>query len=163
MLDSRLTWAEYSRVMRKGVIRRILERQMGPEDAKSELPQPAAEQARAEAEHSIEVLASSGVRIVGDLDSLRRTPAGSGGGAPITHVPLDIAAEAVVGAIAVATRKSWSLDASPPQPTLPTPPEQPRPRPRGRPVDAIGTGELARILEKRIRAGLRRRYRRRRS
>jgi hypothetical protein len=162
-LDSRLSWAEYTRVMRKGVIRRVLERQPGPEEPKLRLPLTAAEQAVAEAEHTIETLLASGVRIVGDLESLRTTPPSTAASAPITDVPLDVAAEAVVGAVAVAIRGSWSLDAqaAKPTPAPVSPPVQPRPRrSKGTPVDSIPTRALVAVLRKRVRAGMRRRYRR---
>ena len=112
-LESRLSYEEYKRTMRGGVIRRLLEsRQPGPDEGKTQLPGWALEHAALEADRISARLQQMGVRIVGDLGSLRAT---SGGiereEAPISQVPLDLAAEAVVGAIAGATRGSWRLDA----------------------------------------------------
>ena len=177
VLDSRLTWAEYTRVMRKGVLRRVLERRPGPDEPKVALPAWAVEQAAAEAERSIEKLRQSGVRIVGNLDSLRPARPAGADAAPSTDVPLEIAVEAVVGAVAVALRDSWSLDAPPPAPRptparTPPPPPEPAPTPPppatqapekrspGHPADAIPTRDLALLLGKRVRSGLGRRYRR---
>lgn len=111
-LDARLSWSEYARTMRAGVIRRLQEvRRPGPEEARAQLPQWAVDQAAAESERSIAALRASGVRIVGDLAALRRGPEAGGDEPEIREVPIELAAEAVVGAIAVATRDSWSLDA----------------------------------------------------
>jgi hypothetical protein len=171
-LQSRVSWAEYTRTMRAGVIRRLQQEwRPGPDDPKDQLPSWAVEQALVEADRSIDRLRTSDVRIVGDLASLRTVPDGSHEREPITQVPVDLAAEAVIGAIAVATRNSWSLDA-------PRKPRKPRKQRRANPptrrrrasraakggrsprVDALTTRDVAGVLAGRLRAGVRRRSKR---
>jgi hypothetical protein len=166
VLDSQLTWAEYSQMMTRGVIRRVLDlRAPGPDEPKSMLPDWAAEQAVREGDHSADALANSGVRIVGDVDWLRVAPRSRTSPLPITDVPLELAAEAVVGAIAVATRGRHTFDLA----TTPTIPglDQDADVASGRtaapdpaPVGAMPTRDLARLLASRVRAGTARRYRR---
>lgn len=111
-LDSRLSYGEYKRTMRAGVIRRLLElRHPGPDEVKTQIPGWALERAAVEADRISERLQQMEVRIVGDLSSLRAMSRGiEREEAPVSQVPLDMAAEAVVGAIAGATRGTWSLD-----------------------------------------------------
>jgi hypothetical protein len=181
-LDSRLTWDEYRRTMRGGVIRRLLEvREPGPEEQKTQMPGWALERAVVEGERIIERLQETGVRIVGNLESMRTTAPGvSLEETPINQVPIEMAAEAVVGAIAVATRDTWTLalPASDAVPGKTNSGPKPRARARGMTdrnavrrrgreaaksrrgsprVDAVPTRELCVILAKRLQAGLRRR------
>jgi hypothetical protein len=108
--DSRLTWPEYSNMMRKGVIRRVLEvRRPSRDEPKSTLPAWAVEQAMIEAERTIDGLGSLGVQIVGDLDALRVPPPAPGSDVPVTEIPIDLAAEAIVGALAAASGHHWSF------------------------------------------------------
>jgi hypothetical protein len=112
-LDERLSWAEYTQTMRKGVIRRLLKvRRPGSAEAKPALPGWAAEQAAREGDYIVGRLRDLGVTVIGDLDSLRSVPRASTG-EPVTQIPLELAAEAVVGAIAAGTRGDWTLDAPP--------------------------------------------------
>jgi hypothetical protein len=157
-LGSKLSWAEYSRTMRKGVIRRLLEvRRPSADEPKARLPEWPVEQAIVEGERSIAGLQSSGVRIIGNLDGLRSVPAVDSEDVPITDIPIELAAEAVVGAIAIATRDTWTLDA----PARPVgqrkrPPAKKAASPR---IDEVSARELAAVLRQRVRAGLRRRSR----
>lgn len=168
-LDSRMNWDEYSRTMRGGVIRRLQEvRRPGPDEAKPQLPTWAAEQALVEAERSIAGLHRTGVRIVGDPATLRDVPAASDRDEQITAVPIELAAEAVVGAIAVATRNSWSLDAPKRQPKRAARKSPSRPDADATqadaspdaPADAGPARDLTGALADRVRAGLRRARRR---
>lgn len=186
-LHSQLSWEEYRRMMRGGVIRRLLEvRQPGPEEKKTQMPGWALEHAMVEGERIIQRLQATGVRVVGNVDSLRTTAPGvSREEFPIKDVPLEMAAEAVVGAIAMATRDSWTLEAPAPDgdrragassPEEGAKPRMPadgkaagkgprnaarragRRRRRKSPrVDAVPTRELSLILAKRMQDGLRRR------
>lgn len=111
-LDGQLSWAEYTRMMRTGVIRRLLKaRRPGPAEPKPGLPAWAAAQATREGEQMVAGMRALGVPVLGDLDQLR-TPWPAADDEPITVVPLDLAAEAIVGAIAAGTRESWTLDPS---------------------------------------------------
>lgn len=177
-LDSKLSWDEYARTMRNGVIKRLVAlREPGPGEMKTQLPRWAVEQAAAETDRGIAWLAGSGVRLAGSLESLC-SPGSLGAepsgverdDGPIDQVPIELAAEAVVGAIAVATRGTWTLD----EPVLrPPPPQQrgsgsgPGARSARRPsatrvpgsprVAAVPTPELVGILGNRILSALRRR------
>jgi hypothetical protein len=159
-------------------------RQPGPEEKKTQMPGWALEHAMVEGERIIQRLQATGVRIVGNVDSLRTSAAGvSGVESPIKDVPIEMAAEAVVGAIAMATRDSWTLDAPAPEGDRRAPASSPgagpkprkqadgkavRKRPRnaarrarrGRKsprVDAVPTRELSLFLAKRMQDGFRRR------
>lgn len=103
LCGERLTWADYRRVMRDGVIRRLLHvRRPGPEEPKVQFPTWAVEKAIIEAERSIVGLRESGARLVGDLAALRTMPAAAAPSPPITQIPLEVAAQAVAGAVAAA-------------------------------------------------------------
>lgn len=169
-LESRVSWDDYSRTMRGGVIRRLQEVwQPRPDDAKDRLPDWAVEQAEAEAERAIARVRTTGVRIIGDPASMLAAPPQEGAEVPApTEVPIDLAAEAVIGAIAVATRGRWSFDLEPrrrPRKSQPNRPRRKKPtkatqaRPgagkqtagsRPRRVDQIPTRELAGLLAGRV-------------
>lgn len=174
-LDSKLSWQEYSRTMRNGVIKRLVQmREPGDDEGKARLPGWAIEQSATEAERGIAWLEASGVHLAGSLDSLRGPSyAVEGEDAPVEQVPIELAAEAALGAIAVAARGTWTLDA-PPRGRRARLASKPRTRrdagtERGgrnrsagvaetsTPVDAVPTRELAVILGRRVRAALRRR------
>lgn len=145
--QSRLTWVEHTRYLRTGLTLRLLKvRQPGPEEPRSALPEWAAHQAAFEAERMIAALTKSGAHVVGNLDSLRSLTVPVGDNPPITDVPMELAVEAAVGAIAAGTRNHWSLDH--PRPKAKKPPSS---------IDAIPTPELVAILGRRVRKGLRRR------
>ena len=113
-LDSRVTWAEYSRVLRYGVLMRLLRtRRPDPGEARTRLPAWALDQAADQTERTIAGLDASPVRIVGDLASLRTTLGPAEDDAPITEVPLEAAAEALVGAVSVAVFGNSELERRP--------------------------------------------------
>ncbi len=148
MLEGKVSWREYNNFVRDGVVRRLIEgRKPGPDEAKPQLPEWAAEQAVVESERAIGALRSSGVRVVGDLARLGMMPPASGVSTLQPQIPVDIAAEAVVGALSVGVRGGWSLD-------------KPRKRPEpSRPgVKDLTTRELIDLVRRRVRAGLRRRH-----
>lgn len=104
-LGGRLSWDDYGRTMRAGVIRALQDaRRPGPGEPRVRLPQWAVDQAVAEGERASAALRASGARVVGDLAALSR-PAEAGGEPTIREVPVELAAEAVAAAIAVALRR----------------------------------------------------------
>lgn len=168
LLQDQLSWAEYTRMMRGGVLPRVLaSRDPGPDEGRVPLPQWAVDQAAVEAERNIAGLQASGVRIAGDLPALRRAPVQPAEGAPITDVPLDLAADAVLGAITAGVLKIRSLEATRParrrtaasRPTTSEPARRTRRAARSAApvspsIDDVGTRELAAALARRIRARL---------
>lgn len=164
-LHNRIRWADYDLTMRRGVIQRLIEvRSPAPEEGKPQLPGWAVDRAVAEAEQNVARLQRCGARIIGDPESLRVVPATGPDERPITDVPIDLAVQAVVGAIAAGTRGKWSL----------RPPRKPEQVPNGRPapgrrpgtthparprMNTVPSRELVAILGRRVRRGLRRRLR----
>jgi hypothetical protein len=148
-VKDQLEWAEYNSLLRNGVIRRLVEeRTPPPTEAKPTLPEWAADVAREESRRVADALASTGVRILGDLASLQTIPEGTPQRGSDKQIRFDAAVEAVVGAVAAATRGSWQLEA----PRLVPPPR----------VEQIRTRELIAIVFQRARrrAGRRRAARR---
>jgi hypothetical protein len=159
LLETKLSWNDYSRVVRYGVLMRLVRvRQPVAGEAKSAAPEWAIAQAEVEADRTIEALRGSGVNIVGDLDSLRTIPTTAADVGDMTQVPIDLAAQAVVGAVSVAAFGNPYLE--------PAAPEKKETKARAersptRPVEAVSTRELAGILGRRVLASGRRRVRQR--
>ena len=148
LLRDRLEWREYAGLVRNGVIRRMVEiRTPQPDEVRPQLPDWAVEQAVAEGTRVSDAIAAAGVRIVGDLATVRtvRQPS-AGTSTPPEGIAITTAAEAVVGAVAAATRHSWSLDADRPPEGPPTVPVAP-------------SSDLARELRRRAKAKAKRSYR----
>lgn len=103
-LRERLTWQEYRLWVRNGIAGTMLaERSPGEHDSKLVLPTWAAEKAAARAQRFVEEIAASGVRVVGDLALLDQPVPHSDEVAPApTSVPVDAAAQAVLGAVSQA-------------------------------------------------------------
>jgi hypothetical protein len=112
-LYGKLTWREYSSVLRNGAIRRMVEvRSPPPDEARPVLPAWVLDQVAAEGRRVAGQIISAGVHIVGDLADLGATPTTSADAtrAPdLTMVPIDTVVEALVGAVAGSTHASWTL------------------------------------------------------
>jgi hypothetical protein len=111
------------RVYRKGVsIRPALylkeQRNPGPEEAKIQLPEWAAERTRHISATIVEGIRNSGVRVIGDLDSLRRATGSSD--TRDVHIPAELAAHLAVGMLAKSglARKKSEPKAIPARSTL---------------------------------------------
>ncbi len=88
------------RIYRKGTsIRPALflkeQRQPGPEEERIQLPEWAAERTRAISHQIVDGIRASGVRVIGDLESLTRAVAAPTAGQ--VHIPADLAAHLTVG------------------------------------------------------------------
>lgn len=143
-----LTWAQFSLLVRSGVVQRLLsERTPGEGEPRSALPRWAAEQAATEAESTITRLTGLGVEISGNLDHLRRVPA-AGDPEPVTSLPIDVAAEAVAGAMLAAVRGLEQAERAGRRAGRGA--GQPRRRP-GHAVEDIPTRELVRVVGARVR------------
>lgn len=94
-----LEWADYQTWVRGGVVRGLLDHR--EPQSKLELPSWAAELANQRNLVQADRIAASGVRVIGDLDELRRPISGTDGVdyTPDT-IPIDIAVEAILGVIA---------------------------------------------------------------
>ncbi|MBE7187923.1 hypothetical protein [Jatrophihabitans endophyticus] len=110
LLDGHVRWDEYTRAMREGVIPRVLKRTPEPGEGKVPMPQWALEQSVAEADRNIAGLEATGVTIAGDLAPLRALPTQTALDAPITQLPMDLAAQAVLGGILSGRRYGRSLE-----------------------------------------------------
>lgn len=151
-VSGRLTWDEYNRLVRAGAIRRLVEqRSPQPDETKPEVPGWLTDQLTREGTRVADTIQSTGVRVVGDLDDLRRAPTSpstANGVADLSEldapaVPIDILVEAVVGAIAGAAYAASSLDG-------------PRPR-RPQLVSESTAAQLARVIGGRIKNRAKRR------
>ena len=97
-------WDDFQRMVRNGAARRILDLRDADEE-RPQLPGWAVKRASEIGSSYAEAIAATGVRVVGDLDQLaEEVPARPGDGPPPTHVPIDLAAEALAGMLSAA---SW--------------------------------------------------------
>ena len=147
LVRGRLSWPEYSQYVRRGVALRLVEdREPAVSEPRLRTPQWALDAAAEAAARNVSAIKSSGVRVIGELDLLRRhrssTPARTSAEVDPSSsmadstIPVDAAVLSVVATIDAALR------------------EQRRP---------IPTRELLRQLRQRVRSRMARILRRRRS
>jgi hypothetical protein len=149
LTKDRLTWAEFSPLLRVGFSRQLVqERKPAPDEPCPKLPEWAAAQAAAEAAATIDRLSATGVDVIGDLESLRAVPA-SGGPADLRVVPTELAAHGAAGVVNGAVRELEHARRATAEA------EAAAALVRG--VDDISTRELAAVLRSRVVAGARRR------
>jgi hypothetical protein len=97
-------WDDFQRMVRNGAARRVLDNRQADED-RPQLPGWAVKRAAEIGASYAEAIAATGVRVVGDLDLLaEEVPTRIGDSPPPTHVPIDLAAEALAGMLSAA---SW--------------------------------------------------------
>jgi hypothetical protein len=159
-----VTWPEYADLMRYGAILRAVEQYVPPRDAPGmTTPAWALERATelgAEYVAAIDALRPAGLKVIGDLDLLAKpvAPAPNGAvGAP-TEVPMDVAVEAILGAVARATAGTLYFPREPNE-LAPGLPGSDTVNLRRRPAERLTSRELADLLNSRVRASLRRRRR----
>ncbi|WP_402466783.1 hypothetical protein [Isoptericola aurantiacus] len=107
----KLPWPAYEHWMRQGVAGHMMSsRQPADHDTTFELPEWAAEKATERGNRYVDQIEATGVRVVGDLGVLR-VPARSSENPVFTvaQVPLDAAAEAVLGSIQAGLKKDTQL------------------------------------------------------
>jgi hypothetical protein len=159
-----VTWVEYADLMRYGAILRTVEQHAPPSDA-SKMTTPAwaldrATELGARYVAAIDALRPAGLRVIGDLDLLAKpaAPAANGiTGAP-TQIPIDVAVEALLGAVARATAGTLYFPQEPAE-LAPGLPGSESVGIRRRPVERLTSRQLADVLNARVRASLRRRRR----
>jgi hypothetical protein len=139
----------YGRYMRLGVIRHLQVGRVPPSDEpRIETPRWALQRAAEIGSKSAAAIRASGVRVVGDLESLGAEPDGAGARTrPLRVLPVKLAVEAVVGAIeaGIETAPAAVVDAGPASP-----------RPEDRLAAQLTSRELAGLLARRVRRRVRR-------
>jgi hypothetical protein len=105
-----VSWADYERIMREGAQRRVLEHE-APLGERPVLPEWAARRAQELGQLFAEQIAASGVSVIGDLGQLaepvRSRPSGE---EVVETVPIDLAAEALAGALSASTWRGPDFD-----------------------------------------------------
>lgn len=99
-----MQWDDYVRLVRRGVALGMVEgRTPAPSEPRLLTPDWALDAAAVEGNAAADAIAASGVRVVGDLDSLRvRIPSAAAGNAPVaveSDIPIDAAVAALVSII----------------------------------------------------------------
>lgn len=113
---------EVDRLLLKGATARMLDECPAPDpDSQLVLPPWAVGPAVARSRQYAEAIAGAGVRVVGDLEELSRPPRADRGQSQVsTSVPVEVAAQAVVGALAAALdRDTEPSDEVPPSTVRP--------------------------------------------
>jgi len=119
---------QLKRILFDGAGRRVLEQRAAPAaDTALVLPPWARERAIALGEQYAQVVADSGARIVGDLAELSRPPGQEGRSTMPDQVPLDLAAQALIGALSAGLRRGSDFGAPSPERPRAVPPGQTRP------------------------------------
>jgi hypothetical protein len=91
-------WSEYEIYIREGAIKHLTDKVKAPKDAEKLLtPEWAFEKAREIGAESVRQIQSSGVKVIGNLDSFAAAQIPTGNNSEITHVSLDTAAHALIG------------------------------------------------------------------
>jgi len=106
---------EVNRLLLKSATARMLDQCPAPDpDAQLVLPPWAVEPATARSREHAEAIAASGARVVGDLAELGQPPRTGGGQWQVsTSVPVEVAAQAVVGALSPALARADEADQVP--------------------------------------------------
>lgn len=122
--DHHLSRDQTNRLLLKGVTKRMLDEGRPPApDEQIALPPWAVEPARARSRAYADAIAASGARVVGDLDELVPAPdderrvGQQGSHATSTTVPVEVAAQAVLGAISAGLGRGSDFRAEPDVPT----------------------------------------------
>lgn len=155
-IDGQLRWDEYTRIVRSGMLVRLVEWRKPPADEpKSAMPAWALEQSDRDATSIIERLAELPNRVVGDLEALRLGPKAAAEGPAPTTVPIDLAADALAGTMEAAAKRIRTLEAQLEKARTRADRLQRRGRaataPSGSSLDGTGTRELAAELRRRVR------------
>jgi hypothetical protein len=105
-----VSWDDYERIMRDGAQRRVLE-QEAPDGERPVLPEWAAARAEELGRRHVEQIAATGVSVIGDLGQLsERAPSRTSADDSVETVPIDLAAEALAGALSASTWRGPDFD-----------------------------------------------------
>lgn len=118
IVQRRAPWKEYERLVLAGGALRMLETRTPPADEpRLQLPDWALEVVDDDAARYVAEIEASGVRVVGDLDALRRPAAGRSDAAhdhtAVSSVPIDAAAQAMAGLLSAGMDQGWDFGSSP--------------------------------------------------
>ncbi|MGI9085688.1 MAG: hypothetical protein ACR2FE_10440 [Aeromicrobium sp.] len=98
-----VVWDDFQRMVRNGAARRVMDTRHSDEE-RPQLPPWAVKRAAEIGAGYAEAIAATGVRIVGDLSQLaEEVPARPHDDPPPTHIPVELAAEAMAGMLSAAT------------------------------------------------------------
>jgi hypothetical protein len=145
--------ALYGRVVRNGIAKPLqATREPASEEPRIVTPRWAQERAAAIGKQMAGEIASSGVRVVGDLEALYRLPPATAeeelGADPVLALPAEAAAMAVVNAIAAAKREHKLAAATGLEPVPPAKDME------DRTVGSVSTSSLLRVMARRVRRRL---------
>lgn len=142
----RLNRADHTRLVTNGAVRRVQAvRRPGPDEEQIRLPEWAEQVAVERAAAMTVQIAASGARIVGDLATLRAPVPTRTGPAPVAHVPLQVAAQALAGMAAAAVGRDGFFDDRPEVPGFWRPPA-PRQPAEGSDLRRVPTAHLVAAL-----------------
>ncbi|MFI7588935.1 hypothetical protein ACIB24_17865 [Spongisporangium articulatum] len=174
--SSAMPWDDYAHLVRYGAIARAV-RNGTPPDAETALrtPQWALDRAAELGGRYVEAIRASGARVIGDLELLAAPPAPARPAVDVETVPVTVAVEALLGAVARSTRgESW-FETEQVEPSETDglgagaadgegDASRTEVRTHGRavrdstPIGRLTTGELLTVVRARVARGVRRRY-----
>ncbi len=98
-----IEWDDFQRLVRNGAVKRLMDHRTSDEE-KPQLPPWAVKRAAEIGAGYAEAIAATGVHVVGDLSQLaEEVPARPHDDPPPTHIPVELAAEAMAGMLSAAT------------------------------------------------------------
>lgn len=102
-----VSWRDYAALIRNGAVTRMLDNRIPVADEpRVAMPEWAAELARTRGRKYARRIAKSGVRVVGDLNALsREVPTSDDNDTEVGSVPIDVAVESLLGAVAAGIAK----------------------------------------------------------
>lgn len=145
----------YQRVMRTGAAQLMERRNPGPDEGKVELPPWAVEPVAAIAGEIVDAIGRSGVRVVGDLEPLRKVATTRTAEQPAVRVSPDVAAAAAMGIlIASGLARGTAMPLSDPgdEEAAANRPRPPRPIAEPAELFRVSTIQLGLVLFRRLRA-----------
>jgi len=106
----KVQWDDFQRLVRNGSIRRLMEQGTGDAE-KPQLPPWAVKRAAEIGAGYADAIAATGVQVVGDLSKLaEEVPARPHDDPPPSHIPVELAAEALAGMLSAATFRGARFD-----------------------------------------------------
>ena len=142
----KMTEDELTRILRGGSMARVLDERTPPSnDTALALPAWAARRASELGGRYAEVIAGTGVRVVGDLAELSATAGPAGRHTMPDLIPVELAAQAVIGAMSGRLHRGFDFRRPLPEPVRPTRLVQTIARRLPRPVRRFGRSVRARV------------------
>jgi len=140
-----VSWRDYERFVRNGAVEAMLARRTpGPDEARIVPPHWAVDKTVTLAQHQIQRISASGVRVVGILDHLAERVPSVDRARPPQTIPADAAAEALLAVLSTGLGRGTTFAAPTPPPTPTTTATSPR-------IEDMPSSTLARLLALRLR------------